>query len=57
MATYDIKLSFARVGRPGNDGVAIRGFVPPSEQTVPADPVNPPAVAPIALDTTSDDKG
>ena len=54
MATYDIKLSFARVGRPGNDGVAIRGFVPPSEQTVPADPVNPPAVAPIALDTTSE---
>ena len=54
MATYDIKLSFARVGRPGNDGVAIRGFVPPSEQTVPANPVNPPAVAPIALDTTSE---
>ena len=54
MATYDIKLSFARVGRPGNDGVAIRGFVPPSEQTIPADPVNPPAVAPIALDTTSE---
>ena len=54
MATYDIKLSFARVGRPGNDGVAIRGFVPPSEQTVPANPVNPPAVAPIALDTSSD---
>ena len=54
MATYDIKLSFARVGRPGNDGVAIRGFVPPSEQHVPADPVNPPAVAPIALDTTSE---
>ena len=54
MATYDIKLSFARVGQPGNDGVAIRGFVPPSKQTIPADPVNPPAVAPIALDTTSE---
>ena len=54
MATYDIKLSFARVGQPGNDGVAIRGFVPPSTKTIPADPVNPPAVAPIALDTTSE---
>ena len=54
MATYDIKLSFARVGHPGNEGVAIRGFVPPSEQTIPAHPVNPPAVAPIALDTTSE---
>ena len=52
-ATYDIKLSFARVGRPGNDGVAIR-VVPWPKQTVPANPVNPPAVAPIALDTTSE---
>ena len=54
MASYDIKLSFARVGLPGNDGVAIRGFVPPSKKTIPADQLNPPAVAPISLDTTSE---
>ncbi len=52
--TYDIKLSFASVDRSGNEGVAIRGFVPPSEETIPAHPVNPPAVAPIAVDTTSE---
>ena len=46
--TYDIKLSFAGVDQAGNEGVAIRGFVPPSEETIPADPLNPPAVAPIA---------
>ncbi len=54
MASYDIKLSFARVGLPGNDGIAIRGLVPPSKKTIPADPLNPPAVAPIPLDTTSE---
>jgi len=51
---YDIKLSFASVDQAGNEGVAIRGFIPPSEQTIPAHPVNPPAVAPIAVDTTSE---
>ena len=52
--TYDIKLSFAGVDQAGNEGVAIRGFVPPSEETIPADPFTPPAVAPIAIDTTSE---
>ncbi len=52
--TYDIKLSFASVDQAGNEGVAIRGFVPPSEETIPAHPFNPPAVAPIAVDTTSE---
>jgi hypothetical protein len=52
--TYDIKLSFAGVDQAGNEGVAIRGFVPPSEETIPADPLTPPAVAPIAIDTTSE---
>ena len=51
---YDIKLSFASVDQAGNEGVAIRGFIPPSEETIPAHPVNPPAVAPIAIDTTSE---
>ena len=51
---YDIKLSFASVDQAGNEGVAIRGFIPPSEETIPAHPVNPPAVAPIAVDTTSE---
>ena len=54
MAQFDIKLSFARVGKPGNAGVAIRGFVPPSEETIPAHPFNPPAIAPIPIDTTSE---
>ena len=47
--TYDIKLSFAGVDQAGNEGVAIRGFVPPSEETIPADPINSP-VAPFAID-------
>ena len=51
--TYDIKLSFAGVDQAGNEGVAIRGFVPPSEETIPADPINSP-VAPFAIDTTSE---
>ena len=51
--TYDIKLSFAGVDQAGNEGVAIRGFVPPSEETIPADPINSP-VAPLAIDTTSE---
>ena len=54
MANYDIKLSFASVGLPGNEGVAIRGFVPPNLKTIPADPINPPPVGPIKLDTTSE---
>ena len=54
MAKYDVKLSFARVGMAGNPGVAIRGFVPPSKATIPADPLNPPAVAPVDFDTTSE---
>ena len=53
MHTYDIKLSFAGVDQAGNEGVAIRGFVPPSEETIPADPINSP-VAPFAIDTTSE---
>ncbi len=52
--TYDVRLSFASVDQAGNEGVAIRGFIPPSEETIPAHPVNPPAVAPIAVDTTSE---
>jgi hypothetical protein len=51
--TYDIKLSFAGVDQAGNEGVAIRGFVPPSEETIPAHPINSP-VAPLAIDTTSE---
>ena len=54
MTNYDIKLSFASVGLPGNEGVAIRGFVPPNLKTIPADPINPPPVGPIKLDTTSE---
>ena len=54
MKNYDIKLSFASVGLPGNDGVAIRGFVPPNQCTIPADPINPPEVGPIELDTSSE---
>ena len=52
--TYDVRLSFASVDQAGNEGVAIRGFIPPSEETIPAHPVNPQAVAPIAIDTTSE---
>ena len=51
--TYDVKFSFVSVDQAGNEGVAIRGFVPPSEETIPADPVNSP-VAPFAIDTTSE---
>ena len=54
MAKYDVKLSFAKVGMAGNAGVAIRGFIPPTRATIPADPLNPPAVAPVDLDTTSE---
>ena len=53
MYTYDIKLSFAGVDQAGNEWVAIRGFVPPSEETIPADLINSP-VAPFAIDTTSE---
>ena len=54
MKNYDIKLSFASVGLPGNEGIAIRGFVPPNRKTIPADPITPPPVGPIKLDTTSE---
>ena len=54
MAKYDVKFSFAKVGMAGNAGVAIRGFIPPTRATIPADPLNPPAVAPVDLDTTSE---
>ena len=52
MAIDATKLGSARVGLPRDGGVAIRGFEPPPGPTIPADPVNQPEVAPIALDTT-----
>ena len=41
MTNYDIKLSYASAGLPGNEGIAIRGFVPPNLKTIPADPITP----------------
>jgi hypothetical protein len=34
--SYDVAIDFSYVGSPGNESVAINGFVPPSRATVPA---------------------